>query len=79
MIDVVKVRLLDTAAWLLKLYVGSGVYERVSKEAFRLIFTNLTGDEKMASLKAFIASEGLVIHKIVRDAVVAFTRLRFEL
>lgn len=71
--------LVKAVIWLAKWYVGTGIYERVSEEARKLIFTKMTGEEKMASLKAFIANEGIMIHKIVRDLIVSITRFRFEL
>jgi hypothetical protein len=62
----------------IRMYVGTGLFDRISAEAKNLIFTNMPGQEKMNHLKTFFMREGIIVSGIIRDLIVSIVRLRFE-
>jgi hypothetical protein len=62
----------------IRAYVGSGVFDRVAAQAQSLISADMSGQEKMESLKVFIVAERIAISTAIRDTIVGIVRLRFE-
>lgn len=63
---------------LIRLAVSSGLFDRVSSMVRNLIGADMSGDEKKALVKSFLAENGLHLGGILLDLVIAITRARYE-
>lgn len=63
---------------LIRVAVGSGLFDRISQVVRNLIGAQMSGDEKKLMVREFIKDNGMQIGGIALDAIIALTRLRFE-
>jgi hypothetical protein len=75
--------LIETAFTALRWYVSSGIFDRVAALVTALIDQDIPGEQKREKVIQFFEDEyGLIwgaATNIVLDAVIALTRLKFEL
>ena len=63
---------------LIRLAVSSGLFDRVASVVRNLIYSPMSGDEKKAIVKQFLADNGIELGGILLDLVIAITRARYE-